>query len=44
MRETLKYLGNLQFYEISLNISILNTIMKTSEMFTYLIKGTYKIS
>ena len=43
MRETLKYLGNLTFYEISLNISILN-IMKTSEMFTYLIKGTYKIS
>ena len=43
MRETLKYLGNLQFYEISLNISILN-IMKTSEMFTCLIKGTYKIS
>lgn len=33
MRETLKHLCHLQFYEISLNISILN-IMKTSEMLT----------
>ena len=39
MSETLKYLWHLQFYDICLNVSILN-IMKTSEMFTYLIKGT----